>query len=269
MRSSRPDGQATTSLGIGDKLLLTGARPETPPLTIIGLLSDTGVGALSGGSVVVLAHDTLSGAFEIPSPITAMDLAVGEGREAEVESGLDRVMAEPFVVETVADAEEAFARAQSGFAGIAFLLGLVALGAGAFLVANTLAMTLSERTREIGLLRAAGTTGRQVRGLVVRQGLAIGLAGSLLGLPLGLAIGAIIVSAVSSSRTALVTDVALNPAVMALTLFLGVGVTLLAAWAPAAEAARVSPLEALRQGRSRGAVRGAGCAGSCWPSWSW
>ncbi len=108
-----PEGALVTAgwaadhdLGIGDELLLTGARPETPPLTIIGLLSDTGVGALSGGSVVVLAMDTLNGAFEIPSPVTAMDLAVGEGREAEVESGLDRVMAEPFVVETVADAED-------------------------------------------------------------------------------------------------------------------------------------------------------------------
>jgi putative ABC transport system permease protein len=240
------------ALGIGDVLVLTGSRPETPPLTIIGLLADTGVGALSGGSVVVLAQDTLNGAFEVPSPVTAVDLAIGEGREAEVEAGLDRVMAEPFVVESVADAEAAFARAQSGFAGIAFLLGLVALGAGAFLVANTLAMTLSERTREIGLLRAAGTTGRQVRGLVVRQGLAIGLAGSLLGLPLGLAVGAVLVAVVSSSRTALVTDISLNPAVIVLALALGLGVTLLAAWGPAAEAARVSPLEALRQSRPSG-----------------
>ena len=254
-----PDGALVSAgwasdhdLGIGDELLLTGARLETPPLTIIGLLADTGVGALSGGSVVVLGMETLNGAFEVPSPVTAVDLAVVDGREAEVESGLDRVMTEPFVVETVADAEAAFERAQSGFAGIAFLLGLVALGAGAFLVANTLAMTLSERSREIGLLRAAGTTGRQVRGLVIRQGLALGLLGSLLGLPLGLAVGAVLVSAVGSSRTALVADITLNPALLGLSLILGVGVTLLASWAPAAEAARMSPLEAFRQARPSG-----------------
>ena len=51
----------------------------------------------------------------------------------------------------------------------------------AFLVGNTLAMTVGERTRELGLLRAAGTTSRQVLGIVLRQALAIGVAGSLAG----------------------------------------------------------------------------------------
>lgn len=240
------------ALGIGDELLLTGASLETPPLTIIGLLADTGVGAQSGGNVIVLGHNTLNAAFEISTPVTAMDLAIGEDRMDDVQAGLDRVLHEPFVVETVADAAAAFERAQAGFAGIAFLLALVALSAGAFLVANTLAMTLSERTREIGLLRAAGATGGQVRGLVLRQGVALGLAGAALGLPIGVGIGALLVTAVGGSRAALVSDIALNPAALALAFGLGVGVTLLASWVPAAEAARISPLDALRPGRPRG-----------------
>ncbi|MGH2483649.1 MAG: ABC transporter permease, partial [Candidatus Limnocylindria bacterium] len=233
-------------LDLGDELLLTGARLDSPPLTIVGLLANSGFGAQAGGSVLLVSRDTLNAAFEVPSPVTAVDVAVAEGRMAEVEAGLDRTLTVPFVVETVADAEAAFARAQAGFAGIAFLLGLVALSAGAFLVANTLAMTLSERTREIGLLRAAGTTGRQVRGLVIRQGLALGLLGSALGLPIGIGIGAILVNIVAGTRAALVVDLTLSPAVLAFSFGLGLGVTLLAAWVPAAEAARVSPLEALR-----------------------
>ena len=146
-------------LGIGDELLLDGAKLDTPPLTIVGLLADTGVGAENGGAVILLAGDTLNAAFDLPSPVTAVDLAVEEGRMDEVQAGLDRSLTEPFTVETVADAAAAFGRAQAGFSGIAFLLGLVALSAAAFLVANTLTMTLTERTREIGLLRAAGATG--------------------------------------------------------------------------------------------------------------
>lgn len=259
LSADRPEGALVSAgwatdhaLGIGDELLLTGASLETPPLMIIGLLADTGVGAQSGGNVIVLGHQILNAAFEIPTPVTGMDLAVAEGRMEDVQAGLDRVMREPFVVETVEDAAAAFERAQAGFAGIAFLLGLVALSAGAFLVANTLAMTLSERTREIGLLRAAGATGRQIRGLVLRQGIALGLAGAALGLPIGVGVGALLVTAVGGSRAALVSDIGLNPAALALAFGLGVGVTLLASWVPAAEAARISPLDALRPGRPRG-----------------
>lgn len=233
-------------LGLGDELLLTGSRLDTAPLTIVGLLANSGFGALNGGAVVLVNGETLAAAFEVSPAVTAVDLAVGEGRVAEVEAGLDRSLTEPFVVETVADAEAAFGRAQAGFAGIAFLLGLVALSAGGFLVANTLAMTLSERTREIGLLRAAGTTGGQVRGLVLRQGLGLGLIGSAIGVPIGIGVGALLVNAVAGARAALVVDLALNPAILAFSFGLGLVVTILAAFVPAAEAARVSPLDALR-----------------------
>ena len=245
------DWAADHGLVIGDQLLLTGARPEVPPVRIEGLLADTGFGALSGGSVLVIARETLDTAFEVPSPLAAVDVAVQEGREAEVESGLDRVLTEPFVLETVADATAAFERAQAGFAGIAFLLGLVALAAGGFLVANTLVMTLAERTREVGLLRAAGATGRQVRGLVLRQGVALGFAGAGLGVLLGIAIGAILVRVLAVVGAAMVDEPSLSPGVIGFAFALGFVVTIIAAWFPAAEAARVSPLEAVRPtGRS-------------------
>jgi putative ABC transport system permease protein len=258
--ASRPDGALVNArwaeahaLGIGDALLLTGASPETAPLTIIGLLDDTGVGALSGGSVIVVGQAILAPpTFLVPTPVTAMDLAVRDGFIDDVQAGLDAVMAEPFVVETVDDAAAAFERVQAGFAGIAFLLGLVALTAGAFLVANTLAMTLTERTREIGLLRAAGATGRQVRGLVLRQGLALGSAGSVLGLPIGLAIGAFLINTVSDAGAVPVTELRIHLPSLAMAFALGLGVTLLASWVPSADAARISPLEALRPSRPHG-----------------
>jgi putative ABC transport system permease protein len=243
---------ADHGLGIGDELLLTGARPDVPPVEIQGLLAETGFGALSSGSVLVLARTTLDTAFELPAPLAAVDVAVEAGREAEIEEGLERVLTEPFVLETVADATAAFERAQAGFSGIAFLLGLVALASGGFLVANTLAMTLAERTREVGLLRAAGATACQVRGLVLRQGVALGILGAGLGVLLGVGIGTILVRVLAASRAALVDDLGLAPGVLLLAFGLGLAVTVIAAWYPAAEAARVSPLEAVRPtGQSR------------------
>jgi len=130
-------------LGVGDELLLDGAKAGEPHLRIVGLLGDLGVGALQQGNVLVLNRATLDDAFETKSPVVYVDLVIPDGHTADVQAALDRQMTEPFVVETVADQQIQLSRAQAGFAGIAFLFGLVALVVGSFLVANTLAMTLN------------------------------------------------------------------------------------------------------------------------------
>ena len=239
-------------LGLGDDLLFVGARPGVPSLRIVGLLGDLGVGALQQGNVLVLDRTALNNAFEIPAPVLYVDLVVAESRALDVQNALDRGMREPFIVETVVDAQRQLNRAQQGFSGIAFLFGLVALAVGSFLVANTLAMTVSERTREIGLLRAAGMTQRQVLGLFLRQGAAVAVLGSALGVALGIGVAGLIIGFLQSTRAVLVTGLPLNPLALLLAFGMGVAVTLAASAFPAAAAARVSPLDALRPSRQPG-----------------
>jgi putative ABC transport system permease protein len=242
-------------LGMGDELWLNSA-PREPLNRIVGLLGDAGFGALGSGAVVVLDSDYLSEAFEAPPPIRYVDLVVADGAEDQVVSALDGTMTEPFVVETVADAEQQLGRAQAGFAGLAFLFGLVALVVGAFLVANTLAMTLSERTREVGLLRAAGTTSRQVLGLFLRQGLALGVLGGVVGVLLGIAVAAILITVLQSSRALLIGGLPFHPVALLLAFVLGALVTLVGALVPALAAARLPPLDALRPSRQPGRTLG-------------
>lgn len=239
-------------LGVGDQLILTGHRLEVQPLRIVGLLADVGFGSLAQGSVLVMNRSALDAAFEVPAPVTSVDLVLVAGHEENVQAALDSQMSEPFIVEKVADAELRLSRAQSGFAGIAFLFALVALAVGAFLVANAQAMTLRERTREIGLLRAAGATRRQVLALFVRQGATIGLIGSLFGVAAGIGIGALMIGFLRSTRAVLVAGLPLNPLSLALAFGIGLAVTLAAAALPALGAARVSPVDALRPSRQPG-----------------
>ncbi len=240
---------------VGDQLLLSGAQPEAAPLTIVGLLDDVGFGALGSGTVAVLPRSTLEDDFGtadrsiVPAPVTSVDLVVAPGRVAAVQAELDRSLDEPFVVETVATATAQLQRAQDGFAGIAFLFGLVALAVGGFLVANTMSITLSERSREIGLLRAAGTTARQILGIFGRQALALGIAGSFLGILLGIAVAAGMIGFLRSTRAVLIDGLPLNPLALLLALSVGIGVTLAAAGLPALLAARAGPLDALRPSR--------------------
>jgi putative ABC transport system permease protein len=66
-------------------------------------------------------------------------------------------------------------------------------------VVNTLALSVMERTREIGLLRAVGTQRRQLRRMIRAESVIVSLLGSLLGLVLGVVLGSAVVSALSSS----------------------------------------------------------------------
>ena len=96
---------------LGDELWLNQILPDRLN-HIVGLLGDAGFGALGPGSVVVLDSNFLSETFEVPAPIRYVDLKVAEGAEDQVLAALDRTMTEPFVVETVADAERSDAAPQ-------------------------------------------------------------------------------------------------------------------------------------------------------------
>ena len=240
---------ARHGLGLGDELLLGGRREGMPPLRIIGLLPDSGLAALGGGDVLLIARGTLDDAFEVPAPIRSIDLVLAGD---DPNAALDRVTAslqEPFVVETAADAAARMASAQEAFVGVAFLFGLVALTVGAFLVGNTMAMTVGERTREYGLLRAAGTTSRQVLGIVLRQALAIGAIGGLLGVIGGVVLAAALIGLLAATRAVLVAGIPLPPLGLLVAFTLGLLVTLAGAVVPTLRAARLSPLDALRSSR--------------------
>jgi putative ABC transport system permease protein len=261
--AARPEGVLVNArwardngFGIGDELILLGHRQGVPPVRIVGVLEDAGFGALASGSVMVLNRGFLAEAFEAsaetPVPVRYVDLQVAADRTDDVQAAIDASLTEPFVVETVADAEQQLERAQAGFAGLAFLFSMVALAVGAFLVANTLGMTVAERTREIGLLRAAGTTSRQVLGIFLRQGGAIALLGSVAGVLAGVALAVLLIAFLRSTRAVLVTGVPFHAGALALALLLGGLVTVAAAALPAIAASRVSPLDALRPSRQPG-----------------
>jgi putative ABC transport system permease protein len=240
---------ASHGLGLGDELLLGGRRQGMPALRIIGLMADTGMAALEGGEVLVISRSTLDDAFEVPAPIRSIDLRLAG---ADAAATLERVVAtleEPYVVETPDAAATRLAAAQTSFLGVASLFGLVALVVGAFLVGNTMAMTVGERTRELGLLRAAGTTSRQVLGIVLRQAIAIGVVGGLAGIAAGIVLAAAMIGFLGTTRAVLVSGLPLPPIGLLAAFGLGLLVTLAGAILPAVRAARLSPLDALRTSR--------------------
>ncbi|MPY34550.1 FtsX-like permease family protein [Streptomyces adustus] len=130
--------------------------------------------------------------------------------------------------------------AMLGFAGIAFLVGI-------FLIINTFSMLVAQRTREIGLMRAIGSSRKQVNRSVLAEALLLGVTGSILGVGAGVGIAVGLMKLMGMTGMNLSTDdltVAWTTPVIGMVL--GVVVTVLAAYLPARRAGKVSPMAALR-----------------------
>jgi putative ABC transport system permease protein len=125
-----------------------------------------------------------------------------------------------------------------------FIFGMLALSIlVAFLgIVNTLSLSVYERIREIGLLRAVGMARRQVRQMVAREALTIALIGSLVGIALGLGYGALFQKVLEPQG---ITQLAVPVAPLALFAVLGVLGGLAAAIWPAIRAARLRILTAI------------------------
>lgn len=130
------------------------------------------------------------------------------------------------------------------------LLGLLALLAAAFIIYNTFRTIVSERRRDIAMLRAIGASRRQVLAVTLVESLVQGVVGTAAGLVLGYLIGAGGMMAVASSVGQIVVIEFAWPvpslAALVSAVALGVGVTAAGALLPALAAARVAPLEGLR-----------------------
>jgi len=163
---------------------------------------------------------------------------------AAVLSGIDAVLADLPTV-SVKDQDE-FAQEQRApidqLLGIIYaLLGLAVIIAVLGIV-NTLALSVIERTREVGLLRAVGMSRRQLRSMIRLESVAISLLGAVLGIGLGLIFGISLQQAISDQGIAV-----LNVPVVQLLIFVvlaGVVGVLAAVW-PARRAARMDVLRAI------------------------
>jgi putative ABC transport system permease protein len=125
----------------------------------------------------------------------------------------------------------------------------VALFVGAFVIANTLAITIAQRMREFATLRTLGASRRQVLWAVVIEAFVIGIVGSVIGLFLGLGLAKVL----NSLFVAIGIDLPQGSTVFAtrtvvVSLLVGTIVTLIASVRPARRATRVPPIAAVREG---------------------
>ena len=234
--------------GVGDTITLQGGQAGPVDLTVVGILAGDGPIVGSEGRTVILPLRTMQRIFGDPT-VSRVDIVVGEGASpTEVADALGVALtSEPYVLSAPADVAASLRSSTADFRATTALIAAVALFVGAFLIFNTLSMTVSERVRELGLLRAAGATRRQLVWFVVVQAIAIGVAGAAAGLAIGLVLAELMAIDVRSIGSIPFERVDPSLGSVAAVVAVGLGVTIAAAIEPARRAGSIPPVEALRE----------------------
>lgn len=219
-------------------------------LKVVGILP----GRLDPGNEEVLVNlPQAQKMADQPGRVNVIDLDVeafaGEARRAAIQRNIEAALGEHYRLGTLMAGDEMFASLQLGQIALS-LFGVLALFMGGFIIFNTFRTVVTERRRDIGLLRALGATRRTVLGIILAEGLIQGLLGSMVGLALGylLALGVLRFAQGPMSQFVNIQlgNPVVSPGLVAVSLLLGVGVTVFAGLLPALNASRVTPLEALR-----------------------
>ena len=234
-----------TGLGLGDPLTILGAdQPRTE--RIVGILAGDGP-LIGAGRTVIVPLGEVQQLFHTER-VSRVDIRLANGASPDaVTADLERrLTAEPYVLSRPADLARSLRASTVDFQSTTALVAALALFGGAFLIFNTLAMTVTERAREVGLLRAAGASRGQVNRIILSLAVVIGLAGSGLGVLLGTGLAEAIARYIRVTGLVPIEGPPLQVSAVAIAFLVGTLVTLAAALEPAVRAGRISPIEALR-----------------------
>jgi len=229
---------AEHGLSVGSRVTAQFARGEAHRLTVSGIYFESD---LFGGFVVPMA---MTRDFHVAMPALGFIQTVPSASVAEVKAAVDGLLADSPEV-TVGDRSEYIAQqtasADQVLTMVQVLLALAILIAVLGIV-NTLALSVLERTRELGLLRAIGLRRMQTMRMVTVEAVVISVFGALLGLAVGAGLGAAVVRALKDEG---ISTLALPWAQMVSYLVIAALVGVGAAVLPAIRAARVNVLDAI------------------------
>jgi putative ABC transport system permease protein len=227
---------------VGDEVDVIGPNAETVAATVEGSVRDS-----AGLFVQTLALPRATVRERLGARddfMTLIGFAPGAEREA-TRTRVDELLEQRFPNAEARDQEELkedqSAQVDQLVTLIYVLLGLSVI-VSVFGIVNTLALTILERTRELGMLRAIGTSRSQVRRMVRYESVINALLGTVVGTVIGLVLAAAAVTALEDEGLVLSIPAALPIVVLLAAIFLGV----LAAIGPARRTSRLDVIEALQ-----------------------
>ncbi len=238
----------------GDRLTL-GTAAGDRAFTVRGVMKTGGLASAFGGNLAVMDIYAAQKMFGRGRTFDRIDLALRPGRTlAESIRELETALGSGFQIAPPSGRGQQFESMIAGYSLMMAASSVFALFIGMFIIYNSFATAVSERRKDIGVLRALGMSRAQVRLLFLVESAVAGVLGSLAGIVGGL----FIARGIAASIGGLIHDVygvpqqavqaTANPGVLAGALAIGIGTSMIGAWIPARAAAGVDPVRALHKG---------------------
>jgi len=247
-----PDTAKDEHFTVGDSIGVAAVGP-VQRFRIVGIAKYGDVESLGGATFAVFTIPEARRLLHMDGFTAIAVAAKGDLSQDQLAGRLQKLVPGTAQVKTAEEQANADKKGIAGFLTFirGFLLGFggIALFVGAFVIFNTLSITVAQRTRELATLRTLGATRRQVLRSVILESAAIGLLASVVGLlsGFGLARGlSALFGALGLGLPEAAPVYALHTFVVSL--LLGVLVTVLAGLVPAFRSTRIAPIAAARGG---------------------
>jgi putative ABC transport system permease protein len=228
-------------LSIGSTLELETPSAKLLTLKVIGIFDEPEGGSPFGD--VTISTKTFDASFPQPTNLMTFVNTAG-GVSADNTAQLERALtAFPDVKVLTADEfkQEALAPLDR-LLNVLYVLLALSVIVSAFGIVNTLVLTVFERTRELGMLRAVGMTRRQVRRMIRHESIVTSLIGAVLGIAIGIFLAFLITQALAEEGFVF----AIPYSSLVVFMLAAIVVGLIAAILPARRAARLNVLQALQ-----------------------
>ncbi|HEY2016344.1 MAG TPA: FtsX-like permease family protein [Bryobacteraceae bacterium] len=231
--------------------------------TIRGILKAGGMASAFGGNLGIMDIYAAQMVFGRGRRFDRIDVGLREGMPLEQgEAALRSALGPGFTVEPPSGRGRQFESLLAIYTTATGVSSLFALFIGMFIIYNSFSIAVTQRRSEIGILRALGATRAQIRTLFLAESAIAGLIGSALGAVAGLGFARSLTKVTGDLMEQMFSvpnhagDVTVDPRLLIAAVALGMVMSMIAAFIPARNAARVEPIQALQKGRYQ--VLGAG-----------
>jgi putative ABC transport system permease protein len=232
-------------LQVGDTVRLLTNR-GLKEIKVVGFLQLRGASALQNAGLCLIPIETAQQWFASKGKITSLQIVVDDQADAAaVQKRIAAMLPTGVQVHPPAMRTQGMEETMYGSEIGLQMTTACTLLLSFFIILNTFMMNVSERRRQLSILRAIGATGRQVTKSVEREALLLGLVGTALGIGVGVLAAYFLNRSLSSLLDVPLPTMRVSALPLVLAVVFGLGVSLAGARVPARRAGKVSPLEGM------------------------